>query len=154
MSKQNDIIEALRDRLSLIRIANGYASDIGATVFRGRRSISLDHLPCCSIMEAEDEIEKQSPGTGAVHTAPVVFATLPVTIEAHATCDPDHPNVTAHALVADIKRAIFSGDLTFGNLATHTQYIGRNVGDRESGTDVAFAQVLIKIGCVEDLANP
>ena len=154
MSKQNDILEALRARLGQIRLADGYATDIGATVFRGRRAISPDHPPCCSIFEHEDEIEKQSPGTGAIHTAPVAFESLPVSIEAHAACDPDHPNVTAHAMVADIKRAIFGGDLTWGTLATHTQYVGRNVGDRDAGTDIAFAQVLIKIGCVEDLANP
>ena len=114
MSKQNDILEALRARLRQIRIADGYATDIGATVFRGRRAISPDHPPAARSSSTRTRSRKQSPGTGAIHTAPVAFEALPVSIEAHAACDPDHPNVTAHAMVADIKRAIFGGDLTWG----------------------------------------
>jgi len=154
VSKQNDIIEALRDRLSLIRIANGYATDIGRMVFRGRRNISEDMLPCCTIIEAEDEIERQKPRSGLDHTFPLAFESLPVTIEAHGPCDADHPSIAAHDMVRDIKRAIFSGDLLFGGLAIATQYIGRTVGDREPGTSIAVGQVMIKIDCVEDLADP
>lgn len=147
MSKTNDIAAALQTRLETIRLANGYPLDLGANVYRGRAGIARCAIPALSLFELEDQVEEQK------HDA-IVHLLLPIVIEAVAPCSPDHPARAAHDCIAAIKRAIFSGDQTWGGLATHTRYIGRNITPPEPGTSIVTATVEIRIGCVENLADP
>ncbi|WP_041646656.1 hypothetical protein [Aromatoleum aromaticum] len=152
MSKADTIAAAIATRLQTIRIANGYATDAGAAVYRGRTSFDAADVPCITIAEPEDEIEEQRDhpdGDGAD-----LIARLPFTIEAFAACNPDAPNVAGHQLVADIKRAIFSADITLGGLAVTLRYLGRTIAPREPGARIVTVAVKIRVGYTENLAAP
>ena len=156
MSKAKTLSAAVAARLQTILTANGYTTDLGANVYRGQTAIPDDHLPAAVLVELEDEIETQAvthkTSTGAEVISNIL---LPLNIEIIAeAADPHHPADTAHDYIADVKRAIFSGDLTWGKLATHTRYLGRNINPPEPGSNLITARVQIRIGYIEDLANP
>ncbi|MDX9717243.1 MAG: hypothetical protein RBT67_07710 [Thauera sp.] len=152
-SKAAAIAAAIAARLATITRANGYHTNAGLHVWRGRTAIDADELPSITLFEQEDQVEDQRITTATDPTAIDAHLLLPFVVEASTHCDPDHPNLAGHALVADIKRAIFSGDLTWGSLASHTRYIGRTLGPREGGADIVTVTVQIRIGYTENLAT-
>lgn len=155
MSKADTIAAAVAARLAGITKANGYATDLGLYVSRGSLAVDADKLPACTLIEQEDQVESQRIIDRKSGADPIdCHILMPFTIEATSLCDPDKPNIAGHALVADIKRAIFGGDLTWGGLASHTKYLGRTLGPRPEGANLVTATVQIRIGCNEDLANP
>lgn len=155
MSKANDIAAALAARLATIRTANGYATEAGQHVYRGAIGIAEEQAPFISIVEQEDQVEDQRIKDRSAGADPIdADILLPFDIVAVGPCDPDNPSIAGHTLVADIKRAVFGGDLTWGGLATHTRYIGRSIPPRTAGSTLVEVRVSIRIGCVENLANP
>lgn len=153
-SKAAAIAAAVATRLSLVTRANGYHTDAGLHVWRGRTAIDANELPSITLFEQEDQVEEQRIIAASTPATIDTNLLLPFVIEASSQCDPDNPNIDGHTLVADIKRAIFSGDLTWGSLASHTRYIGRTIGPREGGEDIVTVTVQIRIGYTEDLAQP
>jgi hypothetical protein len=153
-SKAAAIAAALADRLATIRIANGYHTDAGQTVWRGRTALDPDDLPSITLFEQEDLVESQRVMDSTAPTSIDCNILLPFAIEGSAWCDPDHPNLVGHALIADIKRALFNADLTFGGTASHTRYIGRTIGPREGGDHIVTVTVQIQIGSTENIAAP
>lgn len=156
MSKANDIVKRLVERLRTIRQDAGFATNAGLSVTRGQPAASGSSPVALFVFELEDQVEAQhGDGSGDTHGEKVsANVLLPIEIEGVADCDADDAADVAHALVADIKRAVFGGDMTWGGLATHTKYIGRTIDPRASGTNAATVRVQIRIGCSEDLANP
>lgn len=152
-SKAAAIAAAVAARLSTITRVNGYHTDAGLYIWRGRTALDADELPSITLFELEDLVEEQRITSASEPVAIDTNLLLPFVIEASTHCDPDHPNVAGHALIADIKRAIFSGDLSWGSLASHTRYTGRTLGPREGGADIVTVTVQIRIGYTEDLAT-
>ena len=152
MSKAKQLAQAIYERVSTIRVANGYNTDIGLKVFRGRRTADEKDVPMSFIVEGDDEVLQQQ--TNEVRVA------IPFAIEGHTACDPDNPNDAVHDIVADLKRAIFGGDRTFGGLVRSNnggqplQYMGRTIGEREDGAKVVGAAILFKAEIMENLSNP
>ena len=149
MSKAYDISMAFSARLVAISTDNGYQTNIGEHVFRGRLSINVEDLPCTVIVEDPDSDEDVR--------GVEVLITRRYTFEGHDKCDPKQPNDKAHAILADIKRAIFNGDQTYGGLfRPHKgpQYKGSGIGTREDGTAICAASVSIEVSYVENLMNP
>lgn len=146
MSKAKDVAQALTDRLAVITVANGYQTDIGLRVFRGRRKLDETHVPCIVIVEGDDNITSEQ--RGRVATAPDYF------IEGHSVCDPDNPNDKAHDMIADLKRAIWSGDLSFGGLVLELKYKGRAIQSREDGMSMIAGSIQISAKFAENLAEP
>jgi len=151
MSKASDIAAELAARLATITKANGYNTDIGLHVFRGKRRLDEEHhLPCVVLVEGNDTPADDS-GTNASLNQRYLF-------EAHDACDPDHPNDKAHLIIADLKRAIFSGEpkhgLRLNGKAKQVAYKGRTIGAREDGAAIVFAGIHIDVLYTEDLANP
>ena len=68
--------------------------------------------------------------------------------------DPDRPNVAGRQIVADLEKAVFSGDLTFGQGVVSAIYKGRHIATREDGLKLASAAVMIELTYVENLAAP
>lgn len=147
MSKADDIAKKITARLAQIRVANGYATDLGANLFRGRRQLNPGHLPAGVVVEGDDLIAKDNGGDR-------VKLTLPIIIEAHLECDPDNPNDVAHQAIADLKRCVFSGDPRWDGAVLATRYVGRIIRPRDDGEKRVAAQVKIELDYVEDLANP
>lgn len=137
-------------RIEHIAIANGYKTDVGMRVLRGRRRINVEDLPCLVIIEPDDEVVKG--------TRTQCEVTLPLIVEGHMQGDPDNPNDAAHCMIGDIKRAVFTGGLFAygidGRLKAEIQYDGRVISPRDDGTDVVSAAVRVRVRIAEDLTNP
>ena len=149
MSKASDLALAISTRIEQITIANGYATDIGVRVFRGRGSLNRVDLPCIVMVEGDETVQDAK---YANLKSDVVFV-----LEGHDTCDPLHPNDKGHLIVADLKRAIFGGDLTLGGMLAKKDdlaYRGRAIGVRPDGGDVIAASISIAVTMVDNLATP
>ena len=154
MSKANDIALHIVERLEHILQADGYETNTGLNVFRGRKAVPS--LPALVLFEPEDLCESQAADgagdtTGAAVNAAIL---LPFDIQGLAECDPATHMAVSHALVADIKRVVFGGDIRWGGLATHTRYIGRTIEPRADGDTTASVVVQIRVGMIENLAQP
>lgn len=146
MSAAQDIALKISDRLAAITIANGYATDIGLRVFRGRRRIDPDMVPCVVLIEGDDDVRSES--LRSANIGQQYF------IEGHDACDPDNPNDKGHEILADLKKAVFSGDTTFGRSIRKIDYKGRRIVPREEGITSVAASIHIEAQFVEDLTSP
>lgn len=155
-TRARDVALHITDLLKGITKANGYETDIGLThVFRGKRKIDDTHVPCAVIIEGEDKPGgTQGPASQQV--------TQSYVLGGYAECNPDHPNDTAHQIIADIKKAVFSivdpsrqeqisGSTTFGGRVKSVSYVGRDIGPRTDGVPIVFAVVHIDVLFVEQL---
>lgn len=146
MSKASDIALAVFARASQITVANGYATDIGLKGFRGIKYLDPDSLPCFVLVEEEN--------SGQSRNVTRCLSTTTYVLEGHATCNAEHPNDAAHAIIADFKRAIFSGDLTFGQNVTDAAFKGYEIDPRDEGRDLVAARITFALSFVENLAAP
>jgi hypothetical protein len=146
MSHAKNVSLALDARLKTIKKVNGFLTDAGTRVFRGKRRLAEDEIPASVIVEAEDTILDRM--------RVKVKLNQQYLLEAHDVCDPDHPNDKAHELLADLKKAVFGDDLTLGGLCRQILYEGRFIGTREDGVALVFARIVVTVEYAEDLANP
>jgi hypothetical protein len=147
VSVASDLALEVSSRLSAITVANGYATDIGLSVKRGKRRLAIEDVPVLVLLEGDDRAEARTRRTAKLAQQ--------YTAEGHMECaDPDNPNDTAHLMLADIKRAVFSGDYRFENRVAELNYIGRAIGAREDGTNICFASVTFELVFSEDLTAP
>jgi hypothetical protein len=154
VSVASDIAGALAARLAQITVANGYATDIGLRVFRGKRSLGEEAVPCVTVIEGDD-----APQTGGGKLNGAVTIAQRYAIEGHVVCDPDHPNDAAHLVIADLKRAIFAGGRAVGGApklgnAREVNYVGRSISSREDGLAIVAASIEIDAVYAEDLRAP
>ena len=147
----------LTSRLVAVRTANGCETDIGASVFRGKRAVDRDQIPCVAIVEGNDEVDELD--TRGM-TTPRVEATITqqYVLIAYTTCDPTNPNDAAHAAIRDMKRAVFrtegKPDRTLGRKVKRVRYRGRDIGPRADGEAFVAAVLEVAVEYVEDIANP
>lgn len=153
MSLANAMAVEISNRISNILTANGFSTDIGQRNYRGRRRITEGDLPCAVLIERPDEPDKQ-----AANKVKVLQRYI---LEGHAVCDPNNPNDTGHKIIADLKKAIFTGDITLdgrlaanGHKAFSLKYLGRSIAPREDGLSMVSANIEIGVEFVEDLSNP
>lgn len=143
----------LATRLATRTIALGAETDLGLSVFRGRKVIDDDQVPCVAIIEGSDEIDEADQGRGTEARIRQQFVLL-----AYVPCDPLNPNDAAHAAIRDMKRAVFCtgvvGDRTMGGLVRRVRYRGRDIGPRGDGAAFVVAALEISAEFSEDLATP
>lgn len=144
-SKAAQIATALAARLTQVRTTNGYETNVGQVVFRGRRN--TEPGPHITLYEGEDTVKEQTL-KAMTHLTQVYVA------EAVDTCDPDNPNDRAHQMLSDLKRAVFGSDQTLGGLVKMVEYRGRLIGTREEGQGYCFASIRFAVEYVEDLKAP
>lgn len=139
--------QAFAARLSLILTGSGFRTDIGSRVFRGRRKIDPDQIPCVVIVGGDDTITAQKRGE--------VLLDQRYIIEAHCTCDPDNPNDAALDMIADIKRVMWGKeeDKSFGGLVKDLNYSGRIISPREDGSSLVAAGVELTASFSETLGD-
>lgn len=150
MSQAQEISNLFAGRLASIREADGYLTDIGVRVYRGRRRLDPDLIPCVVLIEGEDNVLAQ---TFSVRQKEAKLGQRYI-FEGHTACDPDNPNDAAHDILADLKRAIFGGDQYDARQIRALRYIGRTIQPREDGTELVAASIEIEIEFVETLDNP
>ena len=144
-----EVSNSISERLQTIRIADGFQTDIGAKVMMGRRKIPGDDEPPCIIVgEGSDDVQDQ-PGR-----IPSVLVSQDYLIDGFDECDPDNPNLKAHAIIRDIKTALFYDGVTLGGKVKKVNYLGRDIGPRADGVALVQARVMISVEYVEDLTNP
>lgn len=138
----------ISSRLAAIRVANGCETDIGATVYRGKRKVEDDAAPCAVLVEGADTVTDR-PGK-----LPAAKIEQGYVLGGYVPCDADNPNDAAHALIRDLKRAIFKDGGTFGGKVVSVNYKGRDIGPRTDGVAIVFALIEISVTYVESLVNP
>lgn len=154
--KSSDIAEYLTTVLEGIRTADGYNTDIGNLVFRGRLKHDEDRVPYCVLIEGEDRPEENDGGRTDV------TLTQDFVLGAYVLCNADNPNDAAHLAIKDIKKAVFSSDLARKQVAgarggngrvKKLSYRGKDIGPRADGKNIVFAVVHISVTFAEDLLN-
>jgi hypothetical protein len=148
MSTESNLATAIAQRLALITTGNGYNTDIGTHLFKGKLKLDVSEFPAVILVEGETRVE-----AGGIQKAKVVQRYI---IEGHDTCDADQPNEKAYEILADLKRAIFTGDITFGGIVRPQDlvYVGRRIGVREDGAAVIAASIEIDCKFAENLTDP
>ena len=149
--KSAEVAAEIVSRLEGILTASGAETNIGSNVKQGKRKLPAeDEIPCTYLIEGGDEVEDTA---GRSQTAMVKVRQAYV-IDAFDACDPDNPNVKAHAMIRDIKRALFRDGRTFGGKVVEVAYQGRDIGPRPDGVALVQSRVMIEVSFAEDLANP
>lgn len=155
LNTSDDIAKYLTEVLQGITTANGFQTDIGERVFRGRLKHDEDRVPYSTLIEGEDKVTSQGVQTEIVVDQDFI-------IGAYLPCDPDNPNDAAHKAIRDIKKAVFSSGLarrsggpgsrgqTHG-LVKELTYGGKDIGPRSDGKAIVYAVVYFTIKYPENL---
>ena len=147
-TKASEIAEYLTTLMEQIKIADGYHTDIGLQVFRGRRKVDDDMVPCGVIIEGDDR-----PGDNISREEIKIEQSY--VLGGYVPCDADQPNDAAHLLLKDLKRVVFgNGNKTnLGGRVRSVSYEGRDIGPRADGKNIVFAVVHISVTFAEDLLD-
>lgn len=146
--KFNLIPAEIQRRLSLIRRAAGYSSDVGAHVFRGPHQLGDDEIPGAVLYEADPVVNGQDNS----EKTPICRVRMEYVVEATAPAVPAEHNTTGHLIAADICRVLWpEGDGTKGAyfaglLADLPLYGGHQVLPRADGQN--FVTIQLKFGCL------
>lgn len=148
VSRANDIADAIKARSQAVRKINGYHTDIGQTVYRGKRQLTAGNST--TIWEGEEDAGRATRGSPYTTTA-----VQHLVIEAAVDCDPDNPDIAGHKAIADLQRAIFAGDERLdGLLAAPLQYTGRVIQPRLDGQSLVVVQIKLDATYSLTPANP
>lgn len=151
INRAEDIAAEIVRRVGALRAASGAETDIGARVYQGRRYIDREMTPCCVVIEGDDIPDRKTARTDYSIEQRYMVA-------GYAACDPDDPNTTGHAIVRDIKRALFITDgkpsEDWGRRVGEVKYLGRGMGPLADGESFVVAIVEISVRFVENLATP
>lgn len=146
----SQIAADIEARVKAITKANGYETDIGTTVFRGKIAVNDEDVPCTSIIEGLDTVQ-DTPGRITRWSIDQAYALV-----GYEHCDPAAPNDTAHAIIRDLKRAMFitngQPDATLGGKVRKVSYKGRNIAPRADGQSIVMGIVEFGVEYVESLA--
>lgn len=148
MSDVYDVIEAVqKNRLSRIRTANGYLTDIGGNIFIGREDFSRhDVLPALSVLFQEDDPAEERIGCGRIYTEGLFH------IVVSAVEDPAQQTLLQlRDYHRDLIQALFSPDDMYSEGSSEDifdgiYYAGQFVVPRTSGGTLARMGVSVMIG--------
>lgn len=148
LHRAEDVAAAIKARVLTRTKAQGAETDLGTKVYQGRRKIDDDMIPCCAIIEADDSTARTRSMRAEydVEQRYVLFA--------YVLCDPDNPNVAAHAAIRDLKRAVLGGDGRLGGLVRQVTYVGRDIGPRADGAAFVVAAIEFTVSYVEHMDAP
>lgn len=148
LQSAEDIALEISARMATITEANDYETNIGSTVYRGKRKVEDDATPCSVLVEGADTVTDRP---GKLPSAAISQAYV---LGGYKACDPDNPNDAAHAMIRDLKKAMFRDGGNFGGKVRKVDYRGRDIGPRTDGVAIVFALIEIAVEYVEDLTNP
>lgn len=142
----------VKERISRIKQEDGFATDIGNTVFEGKVLVADEDVPvggCVSIIEGVDTVNDR-PGKIPNALIEVRFGMV-----CYLHCDPNNPSTACHAAIRDVKKVIFANrNATFDEKVFLVKYLGKDIGPRADGAKIVMALVEISVQYVEDLSNP
>ena len=147
-SRRRLIVEALKARVEAIRVANGFETDAGVTVFLGETPPLGPDDPETAIAIVVGDEDPQYQGAN-------LFIRLPVAIQALARADLEQPWLAVEDLIGDIKRAVELEDRTLGGLVKRQIERGSVVAlEREPGSTTVGAAVTFVCPYVEGWGTP
>jgi len=150
LRRAEDVSEEVVRRVLLCTQAQGAETNLGAALYRGRRQIDDEMIPCASVIEGDDEIVEQK--------GPEVTVRQKYAIYAYVPCDPADPNVAAHAALRDMKRAIWRTngqvDYRWGRTVREVVYEGKDIAPRSDGQAFVLAILVFTVEYVETLGAP
>ncbi len=91
------IIRQIADRLAVITLANGYATDIGANVKRARKHLDESELPAC-VIHPQPETPELKYGQS--------YQTMPVRIEGIVEYGDADPSAVSEQILGDLIKAV------------------------------------------------
>lgn len=146
-NRAGDVAAEVKSRMQSISVANGFETDIGSQVFAGRRRIPADdELPAAVITEGDDfPDDNQNTRIKNLQT---------YLLDGFDVCDANNPNDKAHAMIRDMKKAMFGDGITFNTQVRKVTYLGRDIGPRPDGLAFVQARIMIQVEYAEDLAHP
>lgn len=150
-TKAYDLVSSLVPRLQAILIANGYATNAGASVAFGpipRRD--GEALPFVRLLETGAEQESQIPNR------PTAKVRVQFVAEAYAEQSTASSLMsTGHTLIGDLKKALF-GDPTrdLNRAAIEARLEGYSILPPEEGSDIVVAQVRGSFAFTDNFSNP
>lgn len=146
------VADEIATRLALNTIAQGAETDVGRTVYRGKRSLDQRLFPCSVLIEGADHPEEQQPTSALIKNAQRYV------LQVMLACDADHPNDAAHAAIRDLKRCIFRSngkpESRFGGKVQQVKYIGREIAVRADGAGFVIVAIEISVVYSENLGTP
>lgn len=141
-SKREDVIRALRDRIALISVTNGYNTNAGQKIFLGETPTLGPNDPAAALALVVGTDESGYQGENVV-------SNLPVEVQAIVKADVSDPLLMIEAVIADIKRAVELPDRTFGGLLINrglkrgsTRPFEREAGSEYVGAAVEYVATL------------
>ncbi len=153
------ILKALTSALQEITVANGYATELGVNVYRGKEYFSDDQpVPMVAILESPDEDFQEPAPEFSGHNA----GTWRIFIQGWVEDDMENPTDPAHILMADVKKrlaieakkgrdfAIFG----MGSTVTRLRFSPGVVRPPDAISGRAYFWLVLHLGLVEDLTNP
>lgn len=148
------VAAVLYERLLAIQVANGYETDMGLTVFQGKIKVADEQIlavgSCLSVIEGIDTIEAQA----ARGRSPLVKLEQRYGLVGYAVCDANAPNIAAHQMIRDMKRAVWAEPANWGDRVYSIVYKSRDIGPRADGVNIVQALLEIGVTYAEDLTQP
>lgn len=137
------VLNAIKARLAVITVANGYATDAGQLIALGEVTELGDDDPdaALAIVVGDDAPKPQS-------TVGTTLAEWPLRIAALAKADLAEPWTTVEQVLGDIKRAFELSDRTLGGLLKgdiqrgSTRVIPRDPGSTTIGVAITYVGIV------------
>jgi hypothetical protein len=159
-----EIHKRLSEALKEITVANGYVTEVGPNVFRGRNIFGAsDPLPLLSILEVPIPLDQREPPPDS----PDSSGRWELMVQGWVEDDKENPTDPAHVLMADVKRrlAIERKKASYHGPDSNGIFgLGRNVLRLYIGGGVvrppdeisvkAYFWLTITLDLVEDLEEP
>ena len=142
------------DIVNLLKNIDGngtYYCDIGERVYKGRFSFDDDDTyPLLTVQEVSES--NDNPDSPILQKVKINKR-----ISVHGLADisdMNNPNDTAHGLISDIKKAIFSGDPRLNGDCISVKYIGSSISAKEDSVTKVSCTVDLAVVYAENLLNP
>jgi hypothetical protein len=134
---------AILERISAVRTADGFETDLGALVFWGEAVVLGDGDPeiAAAVIFGSDIVSYQGEN---------VLTTLPIEIQVVAKANLDKPWLTIEAALGDVKRAMETADRTLGGLIPRqirrgmTRTLPREPGSEMIGLGLTYLAELLE----------
>ena len=145
--KALQVIKTLQAGLEQIQTANGFATDAGLRISRGRKKFaSNETFPLLFIHEGEESVSKRMGITNHLE--------MPVSIEGFIEADINNPLDDGHKLLADIKKSLSPALSQNRRLIFNWEYQGRVINPPDDGSRYTNVTVQVVLHWAEELTNP
>ena len=149
MSKRQEVIDSIAEKLTNIKIINGYSSDIGFKVSKGTISDFdyTDEVPFLFLVDVnETQISSEQP-----LTVPGGKVELFLQILCFYHRSEINPHDEGREIIADVLKSLFSEEIFTSNVLW---YIDSQIDTEEIGSQYISIMINLKVNYFLNLCNP